>query len=137
MTLSSLFALDILHKILICWRGRKHTYKQINIVASLTLETEKTLSFSASDVSDDNLHSLKMSLMRKVNLADGKTEWECVQCGRRHYNKSNILQHVDTHIEGVKYICDFCQKHFKSQGSLNVHVTLKHREEKRKVKQYY
>ena len=87
------------------------------------------ISFSASD---DSLRNLKMSLMRKVNLSDGKTVWECVQCGKRHFNKSNIVQHVDTHIEGVKYICDFCQKHFKSQGSLNVHVTIKHREEKRR-----
>ena len=66
----------------------------------------------------DGLASLKISMVHRVALEDGKSTWECVQCGKKHHNKSNILQHVDLHIAGVQYICDYCQKVFKSQGSL-------------------
>jgi len=82
----------------------------------------------------DGLASLKMSMMHRVALGDGKSTWECVQCGKQHHNKSNILQHVDLHIAGVQYICDYCQKVFKSQGSLNYHVTTKHRDEHKRSK---
>jgi uncharacterized C2H2 Zn-finger protein len=75
-------------------------------------------------------------MMHRVALEDGKSTWECVQCGKQHHNKSNILQHVDLHIAGVQYICDYCQKVFKSQGSLNFHVTTKHRDEHKRSKSY-
>ena len=55
----------------------------------------------------------------------------CTQCGKQHANKSNIVQHVDQHIEGVHYNCEYCVKVFKSQGSLNGHVTQKHRNERK------
>ena len=75
--------------------------------------------------------------MRKVVLSDGKHAWECIECGKKHHNKSNIVQHVDLHIQGVQYICEYCQKQFKSQGSLNVHMTTKHRDLKKRIKNYY
>ena len=50
-----------------------------------------------------------MSMMHRVALEDGKSTWECVQCGKQHHNKSNILQHVDLHIAGVQYINDNVQ----------------------------
>ena len=75
--------------------------------------------------------------MRKIVLSDGKHVWECIECGKKHHNKSNIIQHVDLHIQGVQYICEYCQKQFKSQGSLNVHVTTKHRDLKKRIKNYY
>ena len=83
---------------------------------------------------DDSLTKLKLSLMQKVSTSDGRSVWECVQCGKTHHNKSNILQHVDLHIQGATYTCHFCQKQFKSQGSLNVHTTTKHRDAKRMEK---
>jgi len=83
---------------------------------------------------DDSLTKLKLSLMQKVAMSDGRSVWECVQCGKTHHNKSNIMQHVDLHIQGATYTCHFCQKQFKSQGSLNVHTTTKHRDAKRMEK---
>ena len=82
------------------------------------------------------LANLKLSMMHKVPLGNGKFTWECAECGKQHHNKSNIVQHVDLHIAGVQYICDYCQKVFKSQGSLNVHVTTKHRDEHKRSKNY-
>ena len=75
-------------------------------------------------------------MMQKMILSDGKTVWKCNQCGKRHHNKSNIFQHVDLHIDGVQYICDYCQGVFKSQGSLNVHITNKHRNQHKKMKSW-
>ena len=75
--------------------------------------------------------SLKLSMMTKVVSSDGKKYWMCTQCGKQHANKSNIVQHVDQHLEGVQYNCEYCGKVFKSQGSLNGHVTQKHRNERK------
>jgi len=98
---------------------------------------ESLMAASADGNKDDNLAQLKLSLMRKVVLSDGKHAWECIECGKKHHNKSNIVQHVDLHIQGVQYICEYCQKQFKSQGSLNVHMTTKHRDLKKRIKNYY
>ena len=79
----------------------------------------------------DDVTSLKLSMMTKTQSSDGKSCWMCTQCGKQHPNKSNIVQHVDQHIEGIQYRCEFCEKVFKSQGSLNGHVTLKHRNQRK------
>jgi uncharacterized C2H2 Zn-finger protein len=79
----------------------------------------------------DDVTSLKLSMMTKTQSSDGKSCWMCTQCGKQHPNKSNIVQHVDQHIEGIQYRCDYCEKVFKSQGSLNGHVTLKHRNQRK------
>ena len=76
----------------------------------------------------------KASLMARVARPDGRCVWQCTLCGKEHYNKSNIVQHVDLHIDGVQYSCLYCHKQFKSQGSLNVHITTKHRDQHKKQK---
>ena len=75
--------------------------------------------------------SLKLSMMTKVVSSDGRACWMCTQCGKQHANKTNIVHHVDQHIEGVQYSCEYCGKVFKSQGGLNNHVTQKHRDERK------
>ena len=78
----------------------------------------------------------KESLMSRVVMSDGRAVWRCNECGKQHYNKSNIVQHVDQHIQGVQYSCQYCERVFKSQGSLNVHITNKHRDEHKKNKSF-
>ena len=87
-----------------------------------------------SSIVDLSVVEYKESLMAKVVLSDGRQVWQCTQCERRHHNKSNIVQHVDLHIQGLQYSCLYCHKHFKSQGSLNVHITIKHRDQHKKQK---
>ena len=78
----------------------------------------------------------KESLMSRVVMSDGRAVWRCDECGRQHHNKSNIVQHVDLHIQGLQYTCQYCERIFKSQGSLNVHITNKHRDLHKKNKSF-
>lgn len=88
-------------------------------------------------VLESSVGEYKASLMSRLVTSEGRTVWQCSLCGKQHSNKSNIVQHVDLHIEGLQYNCQYCHKQFKSQGSLNVHITMKHRDQHKKQKNLY
>lgn len=53
--------------------------------------------------------------------------WECLRCGKTAKKKYQIKVHAETHVEGMENICQFCGRNFKTSGSLQNHVSLKHR----------
>ena len=54
--------------------------------------------------------------------------YSCGLCGKAGDNsKRNMRNHVETHLEGLSFPCQNCQKVFRSRNSLNVHKSMFHR----------
>lgn len=48
--------------------------------------------------------------------------FECRTCGKTAKKSSDIRRHVEIHIEGLSYDCNFCENSFRSRMSLNFHI---------------
>ena len=51
---------------------------------------------------------------------DGK--FLCQPCGRISTKKSNAKEHAETHIDGLNFPCQHCEKSFRSRPNLRDHV---------------
>ena len=47
--------------------------------------------------------------------------WTCTACDYTTNDRSNVKRHVETHIIGLSYFCDLCNKEFRLKNSLNAH----------------
>ena len=48
--------------------------------------------------------------------------WTCNECGKTSNNKSTDMRlHVETHLDGLCYTCNICQKEFRSKHLLKFH----------------
>ena len=54
---------------------------------------------------------------RKIN---GK--WSCTQCGKESSTKQNSELHIETHIQGVEFLCNLCNKKLRSTSGAKHHV---------------
>ena len=60
--------------------------------------------------------------------------YRCTVCGKtsdsdKHQKnkKNNMMNHVETHLEGLTYCCPLCQKIFRSKNSLSKHKSAYHK----------
>ena len=56
----------------------------------------------------------------------------CSFCGKvdnckRTSGKQNMRSHVETHLEGVSYQCQFCDMTFRSRNACSLHKSRKHK----------
>ena len=48
--------------------------------------------------------------------------WTCNECGKTSHNKSSDMRiHVETHLVGLCYTCNFCSMEFRSKNILKIH----------------
>ena len=57
----------------------------------------------------------------------GPKEFQCTQCCKISTKKSNLVKHVETHIEGLSYPCKICGKTFRSRNILFHHKYALHK----------
>ena len=69
----------------------------------------------------NNKRNSDSQLQRNV---DGK--FECVQCESQFAAKFNLIRHIQSIHEGVKYPCTECDYQAKQEGQLNTHILSKH-----------
>ena len=50
----------------------------------------------------------------------------CQVCDYKTNRLSNVKEHVEIHIEGLSYTCQFCDKTFRSKNSYRVHIKRNH-----------
>lgn len=53
--------------------------------------------------------------------------FECTACLKTGKSRWDMVRHAETHIEGVSYPCQKCDKSFRSENSLSNHKSTKHR----------
>ena len=49
----------------------------------------------------------------------------CTTCGKVSIRRSFALEHAETHVQGLEYPCQTCDKVFRSRGSIRKHVCCK------------
>ena len=66
-------------------------------------------------------------------LEDGSLK--CTFCGKiesnsnvRQRGRTNIKNHVETHLDGISFSCQLCGKEFRSRNSLSVHKSQNHKD---------
>ena len=90
----------------------------------LTQVNKKQLVVSA----DTSIEDLKVKIYSMMeSIEDGPNKWKCVVCGKESTQKSNMKSHIETHMEGLSYSCNQCDKVNKSYITLAKHVSRHHR----------
>ena len=51
----------------------------------------------------------------------------CTACEYKTKDNSNIKRHAETHLEGLSYSCNLCDKDFRFRDSLNKHKYTAHK----------
>ena len=93
-------------------------------------QSEKKFSSARSVVSE------KVVSVRDMSDVDGRIEelmekregrYYCLACDYSSVRISNVNEHVEKHIEGLSFSCQFCDKTFRLRHSLRNHVNIHHR----------
>ena len=58
---------------------------------------------------------------RQDRTKTSKRHWACKVCGYKSKSKDHVRIHVETHIEGLEYVCDSCGKITKTSAAFGVH----------------
>ena len=80
--------------------------------------------YDVSSLTSDEIDKKMRELYEKTDEG-----WRCLACG--HTNKqhlsSNIRMHVETHLDGLVYNCNICNKKFSSRRCIDNHKTSTHK----------
>ena len=79
---------------------------------------EKVVSLTDMAEVDDKIEQL-------MEMRDGRHH--CLACDYSSQNKGHTKEHVERHIDGLSYPCQYCEKTFRSRSSLRVHKTNFHK----------
>ena len=79
---------------------------------------EKVLSLTDMAEVDEKIEQL-------MEMRDGRHH--CLACDYSSQNKGHTKEHVERHIDGLSYPCQFCEKTFRFRKSLRNHRALYHK----------
>ena len=83
---------------------------------------EKIISLHSSDFNSIEEVDQQIETMIERQL-DGN--YRCQPCGRISNKRSNAKEHAETHIDGMSFPCQYCDKSFRSRPSHRDHVSKK------------
>ena len=90
-------------------------------------QNHKIAAFSMPhDISNEDLDKKIMEYVG--NTENGQLM--CTFCGKVQDGKKHLgvfKLHIETHLSGISYTCEICQKHFRSRNSLRVHRSQSHK----------
>lgn len=78
-----------------------------------------TSDVAKTDVTSFNPKQIEEKIRELYDKRDGV--WRCVACDYNTTNNGNVRKHVETHIIGLSYSCNLCNKEFRLRNSLNLH----------------
>ena len=83
-------------------------------------EKEKIISVSSS-ADYPNMEELDQKLEEMYERQpDGK--FMCHSCGKMTRFKRDAMEHAETHIDGLSFPCQYCDKSFRSRSALRSHI---------------
>ena len=56
--------------------------------------------------------------------------WICNKCGKKDRSKFHLRRHAETHVEGFKHPCTFCEREFSQRALVKAHMLRAHSEER-------
>ena len=96
---------------------------------SKPLKTEKDLrrlSTSTLVVNNSNIEEINQQLSEYI-IRGEDGGYSCGYCGKVGTHLGHLKNHVETHMEGLSFPCQSCDKTFRSRNSLNFHKSKYHR----------
>ena len=129
-------------------QGRDQLYDELNVIneyseddniqhpnnTDITLDSleEPTETFDNKDLSfvetnEEDPVGINTELEIQINQMMERSEkvWKCKVCGKRSI-KQDIKVHVETHIDGLVFSCQICNKTSTTRGSLQYHISNYH-----------
>ena len=97
-------------------------------MASQSLVTSETKINSGSKFKhslDSQTESEVKSKIKEI-LTKSNGQFTCTVCGKMGRDAGNMQKHAETHIEGLSYQCEFCEKIFRSYNSFKSHSSRFH-----------
>jgi hypothetical protein len=70
---------------------------------------------------DNNIDDLEAKINSLIEKAFDQ-DFRCTMCGKTSKKRSDMVRHVETHIEGVSYPCGQCGKVARSSNALRQHL---------------
>ena len=77
------------------------------------------ISMTSSITNTDDIDRQIEELIEKV----GVKQYQCKPCGKISNYTSHAKDHAETHIEGLSFNCDMCDKTFRTRCSYRKHIT--------------
>jgi len=78
-----------------------------------------TYNLESSDKSEIN-----MKINELLTKSDGL--FRCRSCGKSSKDKTNMKRHIETHIDGLSYSCQMCDKTFRTSQAFHTHTGREH-----------
>ena len=79
-----------------------------------------------NDASKDNVtSSIEEKLKELYQKVDGV--WTCMACNYTSKKSTNITRHAETHMDGLSYRCNLCNKEYRSGDGLRKHHRKNHK----------
>ena len=93
------------------------------------MKSHKIISVESSNFQNIGELDQKISEMVEIGKFDGNMRRWCIPCGKLSRGTSDAKEHAETHIEGLSFPCQYCEKTFRSrhsrkQHSLKMHITI-------------
>ena len=73
----------------------------------------------------ENVEELDQKIEDMMEKLMPKGMWLCTTCGKETKKKDHMREHVELHIDGLSFPCQYCDKSFRSRQNLRVHINNK------------
>ena len=90
-------------------------------------------SFNTSLISESfsDISELEQTIEQNL-LRDDDGMFRCAMCSKITKNRGHLKEHIETHIEGLSFPCQYCLKPCRTRASLRVHQYSAHRSSNQK-----
>ena len=70
-----------------------------------------------------NIEELDQKLNEMIERVEGEGQQRrCLHCGKISRDINVAREHAETHIEGLSFPCQYCEKTFRSRNALRLHI---------------
>ena len=91
------------------------TEDDVNHIKSHKIITVESVNF-------ENIEELDHKINDMIEKVDGTQRRRCIPCGKLSRGSSDAREHAETHIDGLSFPCQYCEKTFRSRLSLKTHI---------------
>ena len=88
---------------------------------------EKVISDKVPEIKFNIKHNRKSKYSKELEallesfMSEKNRVHICKQCGKTTRDRTNLKEHIETHIEGLEFLCCYCKKKFTTTCSLRKH----------------
>ena len=88
-----------------------------------TIKNQNERIISLQSFEFENIEELDYKIEEMIEKLPDRT-FQCKTCGKVYpsKNRTHLFHHVETHIDGLSFPCQHCDKSFRSRNSLRTHI---------------